>query len=111
MNYTWKIVAMDTAKNELGLTDVVKSIHYTVDCDDGTIDAEGNLISIGAYGSIGVGQPDQANFKLYDQLTEQEVIGWVKQGLDVAEVEAGLAKALEVKKNPPIIQKPNPWAN
>ena len=102
-NYTWKVAAMEAAKNEEGLVDVVKTVHYTVDCSDGTE-------NIGAYGSIGVPAPDAASFKPYDQLTEEEVIVWVKAQLNVEEVETQLANALELKKNPPIVAKDLPWA-
>lgn len=103
MNYTWKVAAMEAAKNEDGLTDVVKTVHYTVDCSDGTE-------NIGAYGSVGVPTPDAASFKPYDQLTEEEVVAWVKAQLNVTEIEEQLAKALEIKKNPPVVAKELPWA-
>lgn len=102
-SYTWKVAAMEAAKNEEGLVDVVKTVHYTVDCSDDTE-------SIGAYGSIGVPAPDAASFKPYEQLTEEEVIAWVKAQLNVAEVEEQLSKALELKKNPPVVAKELPWA-
>ncbi len=100
--YTWKVAAMEAAKNEEGLNDVVKTVHYTVDCTDGTE-------SIGAYGSVAVPAPEVATFKPYNQLTETEVIEWAKSQLNVADVEEQLNKALEVKKNPPVVVKELPW--
>jgi hypothetical protein len=100
--YTWKVAAMEAAKNEYGLNDVVKTVHYTVDCTDGTE-------SIGAYGSIGVPSPDAGSFKPYEELTESEIIEWVKSQLNVAEVEEQLSNGLELKKNPPVVVKELPW--
>lgn len=100
--YVWKIAQLDTAPSLDGLTNVVKTAHYTVDAIDGDY-------QVGAYGSVGFSDPDPATFKPYDELTEAEVIEWVKGKLDVAEVEASLDAGIENKKNPPIVQKPLPW--
>lgn len=101
--YTWKVAAMDVAKSQDGLTDVVVGIHYTVDCSDGED-------SVGAYGSIGCGPVDSENFIPYADLTEAQAIAWVQEKLDVPQVEAQLAQALEFKKDPPIVQPALPWA-
>ena len=100
--YVWKVVQLDTAPSDDGLTDVVKTAHYTVDAIDGDY-------QVGAYGSIGFDAPDPATFKPYSELTQDEIVGWVKDKLDVAEVEATLDAGIENKKNPPIVQKPLPW--
>jgi hypothetical protein len=49
--------------------------------------------------------PDQPGFIPYDDLTEAEVIGWVKAALGeegVAATEAAVAAQIETQKNPPI---------
>jgi hypothetical protein len=101
--YTWKVAAMDVAKSQDGLTDVVVGIHYTVDCADGED-------SVGAYGSIPCGPVDPQDFISYENLSESQAISWVKAVVNEAEVEAQLSQALALKKDPPVIQKPLPWA-
>lgn len=104
MQYVWKIAAMEAAKSEDGLSDVVKTAHYTVDATD--VDG----VTVGAYGSVSFDSPDAATFKPYADLTELEVIGWVKEKVDVVQIEAQLAQAVELKRNPPVVVKDLPWA-
>lgn len=101
--YVWKVAALDVAKDQNGLTDVVVGVHYTVECSDGTD-------SVGSYGSIGCDPADPESFTSFENLDEATVIGWVKSKLDVAQIESSLDAALEQKKNPPVVQKPLPWA-
>ena len=69
--------------------------HYTVSANDGTY-------SSGAYGSIGFERPE--NLIPYSELTEDVVIGWVKEALGgdekVAEIEAALQAQLDEQHNP-----------
>lgn len=100
--YTWKVAALDVAKNQAGLSGVVVGVHYTVNCSDGTE-------SVGAYGSIACDSADGENFVSYENLSESQVIEWVKQKVDVPQIEAQLSIALETTKNPPIVKQPLPW--
>jgi hypothetical protein len=45
----------------------------------------------------------------YDSLTEETVIGWVKDSLDAAEIEAGLTANIEAQKAPATLAG-MPWA-
>ena len=72
----------------------VFTAHYTVDAKDDTYSA-------GAYGSIGFERPD--NLIPYADLTEAEVVCWVKEALGadkVAEVEAALQNQIDQQRNP-----------
>jgi hypothetical protein len=69
--------------------------HYTIAANDGTY-------SSSAYGSIGFERPD--NLIPYADLTEELVIGWVKEALGgdekVAEIEAALQAQLDEQHSP-----------
>ena len=72
----------------------VYTAHYTVNAEDGTYSA-------GAYGSIGLERPD--TLIPFDDLTEEVVIGWVKEKLGaekVTEVEDALQVQLDEKHAP-----------
>lgn len=72
----------------------VFTVHYTVNAEDGTYSA-------GAYGSLGLERPD--NLTPFDQLTEEIVVGWVKEKFGdekVAEIEAALQAQLDEKHAP-----------
>jgi len=68
--------------------------HYTVDASDDTYKA-------GAYGSIDLERPE--TLTPYSDLTEEVVVGWVKEKLTaekVTEVEAALQAQLDEQKTP-----------
>ena len=82
----------------------VFTVHYTVNAEDGTYSA-------GAYGSLGLERPD--NLIPFDQLTEEIVVGWVKEKFGaekVAEIEAALQAQLD-EKHAPSKAAGVPWSN
>lgn len=75
----------------------VFTVHYTVDANDGTYSA-------GAYGSVGLEQPDSDTMIPYNQLTPTIVLAWVKAQIGgddkVAEIENALQAQLDEQHNP-----------
>ena len=75
---------------------IVFTAHYTVDANDGTYSA-------GAYGSVGLEQPE-GNVIPYADLTPEVVIGWVQDKLGgeekVAEIEAALQAQIDQQRTP-----------
>jgi hypothetical protein len=86
---TWSIAQLERHAAD----GIVFTAHYTVDANDGTYSA-------GAYGSIGLEQPDPDNVIPYADLTPEIVIGWVKDKLNVEEIEAALQAQLDEKHAP-----------
>ena len=87
--YTWKVNNLDrtTADGK------VNTVHYTVSATDGTYNS-------GAYGSLGF---DGEVTTPYGDLTEEVVIGWVKEQFGaekVAEIEAALQAQLDEQAAP-----------
>ena len=75
---------------------VVFTVHYTVNAEDGTYSA-------GAYGSLGLEAPEPDSMIPFDSLTEEVVVGWVKNKFGdekVAEIEAALQAQLDEKHAP-----------
>jgi hypothetical protein len=87
MTITWTISQLDRKTSD-GL---VTTAHYTVNAVDGEHTA-------GSYGTVGFERGD--TFIAYESLTEAQVITWVKDKLEVAEIEASLTAQIEAKKNP-----------
>jgi len=51
------------------------------------------------------------DFTPYEDLTEEQVLGWVwANGVDKAEMEAVLAARIEAQINPPVTTPPLPWS-
>ena len=89
--FTWKISNLERETKD----GYVFTAHYAIAAADDTYSA-------GAYGSIGFQRPK--SLIPYNQLTEEQVIGWVKQALGgsekVAEIEAALQAQLDEQRAP-----------
>ena len=88
--FTWAIANLERETAD----GFVYNAHYTISASDGTY-------SSSAYGSIGLERPD--SLIPFDDLTEDMVVGWVKEKLGdekVAEVEAALQSQLDEKHAP-----------
>jgi hypothetical protein len=98
---TWKIAQLERETTD----GYVFTAHYTVDANDGTYSA-------GAYGSLGLERPEGEMVPFAD-LTEEIVIGWVKDKLGgeekVAEIEAALQAQLD-EQHAPSKAAGLPWA-
>lgn len=89
--FTWAIANLERETAD----GFVFTAHYTVNANDGTY-------ASGAYGSIGFQRPD--DLIPFADLTQETVIGWVKEALGgdekVAEIEAALQAQLDEQRAP-----------
>lgn len=89
--FTWRIANLERETSD----GYVFTAHYTVDAADGTYRA-------GAYGLIGLERPE-GQLVPYSDLTEDQVISWVKNKLGVetvTNVEAALKAQLNEQHQP-----------
>lgn len=99
-NFEWKIANLERETQD----GFVYNAHYTVNAEDGTYSA-------GAYGSIGLERPE--SLIPFDDLTEEIVVGWVKDKLGeekVTEIETALQAQLD-EKHAPTKAAGVPWTN
>ena len=89
---TWNVAQMERHTAD----GIVFTVHYTVDANDGTYSA-------GAYGSVGLEQPE-GNVIPYADLTLEIVIGWVQEKLGgdekVDEIQAALQAQIDQQRTP-----------
>ena len=99
--FTWAIQNLERETAD----GFVYTAHYTVN-------ASNDSYSAGAYGSVGFERPD--TLVPFDSLTEDTVIGWVKEKLGgqekVDEIEAALQAQLD-EKAAPTKAAGVPWAS
>jgi hypothetical protein len=99
--FTWHIAQLERETAD----GYVFVAHYTVDANDGTYTA-------GAYGSLGFERPEDGLIPFAD-LTEEIVIGWVKEKFGdekVADIEAALQAQLDEQRQPTRASG-LPWSN
>jgi hypothetical protein len=96
----------EVALAEDGLTNVVKSISWTLRAnDDGIIDS--------VTATTGLESPDPNNFTNFDDITEQWAIEVVSSKVDVEAIKVGILSSIErqkqiVRKTPPFLIPPDP---
>jgi hypothetical protein len=98
--FTWAVANMEHYTSD----GVVFTIHYTVNAEDGTY-------SSSAYGSVGLEKPDAGEMIPYADLTEEIVVGWVKDHFGeekVTEIEAALQAQLD-QQHAPTTAPGLPW--
>lgn len=100
--FNWRIAQLERNTAD----GVVFTAHYTIDAKD-------EAYSAGAYGSVGLEQPDPETMIPFDSLSEEIVVEWVKEKLGgdekVEEVEAALQAQLD-EKHAPTKAAGLPWA-
>ena len=102
----WNVTQLDCYPQVDGETDVVFTVHFNLTGTDG--DYTGYV-----YGTVGVTYNPEEPFVPYNELTLDQVIGWVQDALgeeQVASLEANVAQQIENQKNPPVVSPPLPWA-
>ena len=70
----------------------VFTAHWRCDASDGDFSAS-------SYGTAGFSQ-DPENFTPYEDLTEEQVLGWVWESVDKDATEAALQANIDAQKNP-----------
>jgi hypothetical protein len=62
------------------------------------------------YGSASFAPPSGSGFTPYDQLTQDQVLGWCfANGVDKTAIEANVTAQIADQINPPVIAPPLPW--
>ena len=103
---TWAVVQMDAYPEYEGGTDVVFTVHWTLNGTDGTYNGS-------VYGSSGVMFTEGSTFTPYADLTESQVIDWVKDALGeeaVTRYEENVAQQIADQINPPVVTPQLPWS-
>ena len=105
ITYNWVIEQMEAYPEKDGFTEVVFTCHWRCNANEGNYNAT-------SYGSVGVQLDPAETFIPYANLTQDEVVVWVKNALgaeQVADIERGLEGQIENLITPPVIRPPLPW--
>jgi hypothetical protein len=109
ITYNWVISSMNEyPKTEDNLTDVVFNVHYRRNATE--VDQDKTWFSE-TYNVASIPAPTPENFIPYEDLTFEQVCGWLEQVLNVEAIDESLARQIELQKNPPVVSLPLPWLN
>ena len=101
---SWIIERLLVKPTEGSLTDVVITADWRCNGTDGTYSGT-------CYGSASFAPPTE-NFTPYDQLTQDQVLGWCyANGVDKTAIEANVTQQINDQINPPITTPPLPWGD
>ena len=104
ITYTWTLGPLAVNLADDGFTNVVYLVNWALTGTDGVYNNQ-------FYGSVNV-PPPSGSFTPYDDLTEEQVQGWVESALgaeQVASYKDALARQIELQKNPIDAVLPSPW--
>lgn len=112
MTNIWKIEGVNCYPERNGLPNVVFHTHWRLFSEEIVDD---KVYSATCYGSLDLPLPEsEGSFTPFDQLTEAQVLQWVKEALGeeiVANNEANMATQITTQKNPPVVSPALPWSN
>ena len=103
--YTWAIISMEMAPSLDGLSDVVTLVRFKYTGTDSISGYSGDFD-----GSTPVGTPDPNNFVPLQDLTEEEVIAWVKYVYNFAHPSEVVLRKINNQIAPTNEDAPMPWA-
>lgn len=102
--FTWSVISMTSYPQAEGQVDVVFQVNWMCSGTEGSVGASNGGV---AYVTYTAGSP----YTPYDQLTQEQVLGWVyASGVDQAAVEASVQMQIDERLNPPTVNLPLPWA-
>lgn len=105
ITYTWNFPAFDCRVQEDGMQDVVTTVHWIY------IGKNKNGITASVYGSQAVGTSIPDAFTPYPDLSEEQVIGWMEETMDVKALQENLAAQIELIINPIMVTLSPPFKN
>lgn len=108
ITYKWLINIMECKAQEGDLVDVVVKVAWSrmaITTKDGK-DYQCSIPGIQVFNNI-----DPSNFTPYNELTYDQVCGWLDATINTTPIDISLARTLDEIVNPPLIELPLPWVS
>ncbi len=93
--YNWEITAMEVILNQDGLSNVVSNIDWRL-----IATVEGERYKAEKWAKQYVSAPDANSFTNYEELTKEQVVGWLESVLDVPQLKENLEEQINLQANP-----------
>jgi hypothetical protein len=102
-NFTWAVTQLDCYPQHDNQTDVVFTVHWTCSGTDGTYNGS-------VYSTCSVAYVAGTPYTPYDQLTQDQVLGWIwAGGVDKDSSQAAVQTQIDNQANPPVVSPALPW--
>lgn len=105
--FNWQVTQMSCYPQAEGQTDVVFTVYWSCSALQ---PGDNYNYSAATCGAVMVSYQQGDPYTPYDQLTEQQVLGWVWAKEPQATTEALLQANIDLQINPPVVSPPLPWA-
>jgi hypothetical protein len=105
IQYIWGITKIKAYPTVEDKTNVICTVEWKLTVTNGERNKQ-------IFGTISIPIVHLEPFTPYDQLTEEQVLGWVHNEMgpvQIAQLEAGVLSQLEQMINPPVLVVPLPW--
>ena len=112
INYNWTFGPLEAYPTHGGETDVVFVVHWQYHAVTGSQEESGSYYTAQSIGTIGIPYQSGSEFIPFDQLTFNEVEGWVVNAMGTGSVEnlqTSLASNITNQITPKVVYLPNPW--
>ena len=93
--YSWKINQLDAKIQEGELSNVIYVIHYNYIAVDPTGEYTASSVS-----TLAVEYNPESTFIPYEDLTKEDVVGWLEAGIDVSILQEALDNQINLQINP-----------
>lgn len=103
--FAWKIRKMDVVPVVNSLTNIVKNIHWTYS----TSVVINNVDYSTYYSDMTVLSPPETNFITYEELTQDIIVSWLTNIIDMNNLNSIVIERLQNKFSPPIVNIPLPF--
>jgi len=107
-NYNWIISAMECRVKEGDLNDVVILVHWRYNA---TSVVEEKEYFADTYGATSMPLPTGEEFTAYEDLTKEQVCGWLENTLDIEAMQINLNNQIDLLINPINVTLQPPFGN
>ena len=104
--YNWEITSMEVVLNQDGLSNVVSNIDWRLIAT--VADKPYRALH---WAKQYVSAPEADTFTNYEELTKEQVVGWLESVLDVPQLKENLEEQINLQANPVTALLPPPFAN
>jgi hypothetical protein len=106
---TWSVVSLECYESFAGFENVVRYVHWRCTASGAGLDEE--TVTASRTGTVELPLHPLDPFILFDDLTEETVLGWVWPRINVADVDSGVRLDWAIIRDLPLIAPPLPWAD